>query len=57
MWPADAAIKDYRRGTIWGGEQGVHIHTLNFFHIQLLAIGLGVTDTWPCRLGLQFSNV
>jgi hypothetical protein len=47
----------YQWRYLGGGEQGVHLHTLNFFHIQLLAINLGVTDTWPCHLGLQFSNV
>jgi hypothetical protein len=38
-------------------EGGGHLHTLNFFHIQLLTIDLGVTDTLPCSLDLQFSNV
>jgi len=39
------------RDAIWG-EQGVHLHALNV----LFAVGLGVTDTRPCRLGLQLKT-
>jgi hypothetical protein len=48
-------IEKYRSGAPFWGGAGCALANPDFFSSSI--IGLGVTDSWPCHFGLQFSNL